>query len=1012
MTDTDAGCENRHVNAHDHLDLRAFNPTSPLHPQPSHNHGVIRNFTRSDKQAAPAVDAQLKIPLAVTNRGSTALHNISIPISVSSHMSQLVTLAETADELGVDVKSAFTSFLPLHEHQQQRCQQRTPQSGHHGAPMSDRPSDTCDTSCDMTDVDRGAAAGVSGGTRSKQAQLQQQLQQQRKSSNVHKHVYFNTSNACNTDIPIVESHTSSIATSNAVNINTGSSGTSPSIVAQAKAEAWADLAHVKLGQRHRRYGDNATQISMLTQLLLSSPTATSSTISHANSANTSAKTGVGDCGSDSENVTKNSAAPGWQCDQSTPPGLNFSDTHRFPRPPPCFVPGCRNTCRILHLRRGSMFEATDAAHSDIAVIEVKIRPALYHRLRSFLRCLKPGTRILTYEDLSDIFTGCVHESDRENEENQVRAYAVKLYLNHLHRLKEALTSGMGGFVIDSAYSGAPMANTLSLSKETYEKTLEAALSTLLYYQQGSAKTHTNAHFDRSHSRAVRNQSAFAAAMWLRRALGQSLYLANRRFHSNIAANTLQSQANYIGIKSSAITDGAIIVCRWAALAPLLHLHSLVRLPSLSLELLSHQQQQHQQALQQRQLHQTQNQQRFLAKKQQQVIGLRQQQPQLQHRNLNSCACATLLNSNETSSSRIINGNVTNMAVRASSTKHTNTDLVADKQQCVCACFSATTTLADFSAPSRSADAANALNQTTVPSTGSAVYSDGYSRLDAGKHSSAYGQYFTMANSSSSDDQSQSSDHDCADSRNCNSGSGTSTEYEGDCERAEHEGLHSDESRDHGDTSESNTHSELHSDCEHLHQHKRRGKQRSMTGLSSTCSTSRAGSTCCATSSTASNVVDKGEYSALMLTPHIINRMPSLQREEEHQQQRSLLQSHSQAQGQMQEHEQQLQHPFSHQQSAPVFSLCPSPFLAPTEHVRNMQSDAAKLPTMPGSCCLRGVSSPATLPPPCSRGCERNVHFPQPCVRLPANQGNANDRVSTSWAQFIGHRFHLYVMKDE
>jgi hypothetical protein len=96
----------------------------------------------------------------------------------------------------------------------------------------------------------------------------------------------------------------------------------------------------------------------------------------------------------------------------------------------------------------------------------------------------------------------------------------------------------------------------------------------------------------------------------------------------------------------------------------------------------------------------------------------------------------------------------------------------------------------------------------------------------------------------------------------------------------------------------------------------------------------------------------------------------------------------------------------------VATLCPNPYLAPSAHLCAMQADAARLPGVPSGCALAGTASPATLPPPCGRGCPGTVSFPLPCARLPTNAGNANDRVSTSWAAFIGHRFHLYAMKDE
>jgi len=108
--------------------------------------------------------------------------------------------------------------------------------------------------------------------------------------------------------------------------------------------------------------------------------------------------------------------------------LSTLTTHKFPPRVRCWIPGCRRYCRQLQLRRGNLFEATDSFQSDIVVVEVKIRPPLFFKLRSFLRCLKPGARLLTYEDLIEVFNGCSHESGKETEEIAMRQLATGQYI--------------------------------------------------------------------------------------------------------------------------------------------------------------------------------------------------------------------------------------------------------------------------------------------------------------------------------------------------------------------------------------------------------------------------------------------------------------------------------------------------------------------------------------------------------------------------------------------------------
>jgi hypothetical protein len=89
---------------------------------------------------------------------------------------------------------------------------------------------------------------------------------------------------------------------------------------------------------------------------------------------------------------------------------------------------CPGRARLLQVRCGNLFSATDALQADVCVLEVKIRPPLYPRLRALLRSLKPGARVLTYEDVNDIFHGCACVSEREAEETRVRAALRDAYL--------------------------------------------------------------------------------------------------------------------------------------------------------------------------------------------------------------------------------------------------------------------------------------------------------------------------------------------------------------------------------------------------------------------------------------------------------------------------------------------------------------------------------------------------------------------------------------------------------
>jgi len=59
--------------------------------------------------------------------------------------------------------------------------------------------------------------------------------------------------------------------------------------------------------------------------------------------------------------------------------------------------------RLLEFRRGNLFQATDCKDADIIVCETKIRPSKFKELCLLLNSVKKGARILTYEDLDEVY---------------------------------------------------------------------------------------------------------------------------------------------------------------------------------------------------------------------------------------------------------------------------------------------------------------------------------------------------------------------------------------------------------------------------------------------------------------------------------------------------------------------------------------------------------------------------------------------------------------------------------
>uniref|UniRef100_A0A0A9YG20 Uncharacterized protein n=1 Tax=Lygus hesperus TaxID=30085 RepID=A0A0A9YG20_LYGHE len=62
---------------------------------------------------------------------------------------------------------------------------------------------------------------------------------------------------------------------------------------------------------------------------------------------------------------------------------------------------------------------------------------------------------------------------------------------------------------------------------------------------------------------------------------------------------------------------------------------------------------------------------------------------------------------------------------------------------------------------------------------------------------------------------------------------------------------------------------------------------------------------------------------------------------------------------------------------------------------------------PEGCALQLLRTPTTLSPPCTYNCSPYLFFVLPCTRLAVN--TVSDRVQTSWAPNVGHRFHLYSL---
>lgn len=185
-----------------------------------------------------------------------------------------------------------------------------------------------------------------------------------------------------------------------------------------------------------------------------------------------------------QGLSSSSTNPSSESSESSEAGFNTfhsATPHRFPPRFRCWINGCHKPARLLQLRRGNLFEATDAYQSDIAVVEVKIRQALHHKLRTFIRNLKPDARVLTYEDLTEIFNGCNHDQARDIAEHEFRLYCQQEYRrNKLHfdistgkvppavpPLPSDKPSGLGSNMNTSAGALYPSTSGRSIQGSTY-----------------------------------------------------------------------------------------------------------------------------------------------------------------------------------------------------------------------------------------------------------------------------------------------------------------------------------------------------------------------------------------------------------------------------------------------------------------------------------------------------------------------------------------------------------------
>eukprot|EP00475_Leptophrys_vorax_P032671 TRINITY_DN5070_c0_g1_i1.p2 TRINITY_DN5070_c0_g1~~TRINITY_DN5070_c0_g1_i1.p2 ORF type:complete len:501 (+),score=157.58 TRINITY_DN5070_c0_g1_i1:2042-3544(+) len=61
--------------------------------------------------------------------------------------------------------------------------------------------------------------------------------------------------------------------------------------------------------------------------------------------------------------------------------------------------------RILEFREQNLFDATDGLPADIIILETHFPQGIWDRLRKYLFGMKPGARLLTYENLHNVYQG-------------------------------------------------------------------------------------------------------------------------------------------------------------------------------------------------------------------------------------------------------------------------------------------------------------------------------------------------------------------------------------------------------------------------------------------------------------------------------------------------------------------------------------------------------------------------------------------------------------------------------
>lgn len=66
--------------------------------------------------------------------------------------------------------------------------------------------------------------------------------------------------------------------------------------------------------------------------------------------------------------------------------------------------------RTLEMRRANFFEVQGINEADIVILETKINPTKYGELTDLLQRLKSGTKLLTYENLTEVYAA-VHKEN-------------------------------------------------------------------------------------------------------------------------------------------------------------------------------------------------------------------------------------------------------------------------------------------------------------------------------------------------------------------------------------------------------------------------------------------------------------------------------------------------------------------------------------------------------------------------------------------------------------------------